>query len=81
MNRVTVDESLRGKLNGLDEPLELCDETGQTVGHFLPPELYREMLLALARAAISDEELEERRREPGGRTLAEIWERLGRQPT
>ena len=77
MTKVTLDESLKSKLNGLAEQVELCDETGQTVGHFLPPDLYRELLLAWADSQISPEELERRRREPRGRTLAEIWKSLG----
>ena len=77
MTKVTLDESLKAKLNGLNEQLELCDQTGQTVGHYLPDHLYRELLLAWADSQISPEELERRRREPRGRTLAEIWKSLG----
>jgi hypothetical protein len=76
MTRVTIDEALRGKLNGLDQPLELCDEAGQTVGHFLPAEEYKRYFYAWLNAQVSDEELEQSRKEPGGRTLAEIWRDL-----
>jgi hypothetical protein len=77
MTKVILDESLKAKLNGLNEHLELCDEAGQTVGHFLTDEEYRELLLEWADSQITPEELERRRREPRGRTLAEIWQRLG----
>jgi hypothetical protein len=77
MSRVIIDESLRAKLNGFDEEIELCDETGRTVGHFLPTDSYREMLVAWSKAHTTDEELERRMSEPGGRTLAEIWKSLG----
>ena len=44
MTKVIVDQSLRSKLNGLDEQVELCDESGRTMGHFLPDDLYRKLL-------------------------------------
>ncbi len=76
MNKVILDSELKSKLNGLDEQVEICDETGRTVGHFLPAGLYEQMLLAWAKEHITDEELERRRQEPRGRTLAEIWKNL-----
>lgn len=78
MSKVTLDDALRSKLNGLNEHLEICDADGRTLGHYLPAEVYRELLVSGSKAHISDEELERRDREPGGRTLAEIWQRLGR---
>jgi len=75
MNRVILDEASRAKLRGVDE-VELCDESGRPLGHFLSEELYRRLLFDWANAQISDEELERRRRQPGGRVLADIWARL-----
>ncbi len=77
MSRVMLDPQLRSKLNGLDDQLEICDESGKTLGRFLPEALYRELLLAWAKADLPDEELQRRRNEPRGHTLAEIWEKLG----
>jgi hypothetical protein len=77
MNRVLLNPSVRKQLNGLNEPLEICDEGGQTLGHFLPGDLFREWLVAWSRAHLTDAELESRRREMGGSSLAEIWQRLG----
>jgi len=39
MSKVTLDADLRKKLNGFNEPIEVCDESGQIVGHFLPAAL------------------------------------------
>ena len=75
MNKVVVDEAVRARLASVDE-VELCDQCGRTVGHFLSEDLYRRLLYDWANAQITDEELERRRRQPGGRTLAEIWARL-----
>ncbi len=75
MHRVILDEAVREQLRSVDE-VELCDESGQNVGHFLSEQLYRRLLYDWANARITDEELQRRRQQPGGRTLAEIWARL-----
>ena len=80
MTQITIDSALRAKLNGLNEEIELRDEAGRTVGHFVPDEQYKKMLYALAEQCLpySAEEREQRLKETGGRTLAEIWKSLGR---
>jgi hypothetical protein len=78
MNKIILDPALREKLNGLDRELELCDETGRTVGHFLPDAQYRKLVLASLQVPLTDEEIEEVRKQKGtGRSLAEIWKKLG----
>lgn len=79
MGRITLDPHLRSQLNGLDQQMELCDEAGTVVGHFLPEPLYRELLVAWSRCHLPDEELERRRQEPRGRTLDEILKSLAGQ--
>ncbi len=78
MTKMIVEESLRTKLSKVEEEVEFCDESGNLLGifypfgkgNFSPPPGFE--------SPISDEELERRRKETGGRTLAEIWKRLGR---
>jgi hypothetical protein len=77
MEKICLDAASRAQLSGFSTPVEVCDESGQTLGHFLPAPLYGQILVAWSRAEISDEELERRRNEPGGSSLQEIWERLG----
>lgn len=77
MSRVILDHQLRSKLNGVDEQVEFCDESGNIVGRFVPEALYRELLVAWSKSRLSDEELARRRQEPRGRPLAEIWKSLG----
>lgn len=77
MSRVVLDAELRAKLNGLGVEIEICDESGNTLGHFLPASVYRELMRAWSKANLSDAELERRRQEPRGRTLSEIWKSLG----
>jgi hypothetical protein len=57
--------------------LELCDESGATVGRFLPEEAYRRLIYDWMKSQISDEELDRRLNQPAGRSLAEIWKELG----
>lgn len=80
MTKLTLDVGLRSKLNGLDEPIEVCDEAGQTVGHFLPAPVFDDLLYAAlsAESPHSKEELRRRHQETNGRSLAEIWRDLGR---
>jgi hypothetical protein len=77
MGKITLDPSLKVKLNGLNEPLELCDERGTTVGHFLPEDTYRKYFYAWLKSQVSDEEIDRLRQEKGGKTLAEIKDGLG----
>ncbi len=81
MGKLTLDSDLRSRLNGLNEPLELCDEAGRPVGHFLPHSLYEDLFYAAlaAESPHSKEELKRRHQEAGGRPLAEILQRLGQK--
>ena len=36
MNRITVDDSLKSQLDGLDAPVEFVDEAVNKLGHFVP---------------------------------------------
>jgi hypothetical protein len=77
MSKITLDANLKAKLNGLSEPLELCDESGATVGHFLPETTYLAYLYAWVKTQVSDEEIKKLLNQQGGRTLAEIKNSLG----
>jgi hypothetical protein len=81
MSQVTIDETLRAKLNGCNEDVALLDEAGKPLGHFVPESAYRKLLLAWAESQCpyTKEELEQFRNETGGRPLTEIWKRLGVQ--
>ncbi len=72
MNRIIVDPSLLSKLDNLDSRLEFCDESGKTLGYFVPASEQQRLLYAWARAEFSDEEIEHARAEHGGLTVAEV---------
>jgi hypothetical protein len=77
MTKVILDAALRAKLNGLQSQLELCDESGHTLGYFVPAGNPGVAATPLFHSPISAQEIERRRKETGGRTLAEIWASLG----
>jgi hypothetical protein len=81
MQKVILDQELRSRLNGLTENIELCDESGKTIAHVVVPEVYRELMHAWVDTHITPEEIERRRQEPRGRTLAEIWKDLQQRST
>ena len=78
MTKVIVDGEMRSKLHGLADHAELCDDTEQTLGYFIPAELYKELQYGSIQIPFSDEEMARRRQEQGGRSLPEIWKSLGR---
>ena len=74
MVKLTIDQDTRTKLRDLKERLQLCDETGKVLGYFQPvvdPTLYEGV-----DSEISEEELDRRSKEGGGRPLAEILDDL-----
>ena len=79
MTKVIADESMRAKLKDFTGPVAVCDDSGQTLGHFLPEDLYRHLIYEWANAQITDEELQKRLQESGGRSLAEILADLQKQ--
>ncbi len=72
MNKITVDNELRDRLDGLVRPVKLCDEDGRVVGIVTPvPDP------SLLEPQISDEELAERFNNPGRLyTTAEVLAHL-----
>jgi hypothetical protein len=81
MSKVILDAATQAKLNGLNQELELCDEAGKRLGYFLPDDLYAHLMCAIAKAEVTDEELEEARRDyqqNGGLTTAEVLAHLER---
>lgn len=81
MQRIQLDESTRKKLNGFTGEAQVCDEDGQCIGLLLSSEVYeayRSAFYARLDIPVDDEELQRRRAEEGGTSLAEIWTELGR---
>ncbi len=79
MSKIVLDTQTQILLNGLKAPVEVCDASGQTLGHFLPQKLYQELMRQFVRSQFTDEQVEQARQQTGGRPLAEIWKDLGRK--
>ena len=75
MTKVFLDATLDSRFRNVDEA-ELCDQSGRTLGRFLSEQVYRRLRYDWANAQVTDEELQRRFQQPGGRSLAEIWARL-----
>lgn len=78
MSTIQIDDALRARLNGLDENVAFCDESGTTLGYFVPDAFFKKLVFAWMDSQVTDAELEQIRQEPGGRSLKEIWKSLGR---
>lgn len=79
MGTIVLDAELRAKLNGLNEKVDVCDEAGNVVGHFLPSEEYHRMLLQGVRVPFTEHEIEQFRKAGGVCTPEEFWKKLGRK--
>lgn len=72
MNRIVINQNTSSQLDALSQPVELRDETGKLLGHFIPTS----SLAASASCPYSEDGLTAMRSESDGRTLNEIWNSL-----
>jgi hypothetical protein len=82
MTKLILDAALRGRLTA---PTELTDETGQTLGYFISPQVFeriqqleedRKALYRIANSLVTDEELDAADAEGGEHTPEEVREHL-----
>jgi hypothetical protein len=77
MTRIVLDSATVASLRGHFGPVELCDEHGHVLGEFRPaPD--RSLYEGVA-PPLSEDEIQRREDEPGGRSLAEILDDLRRR--
>jgi hypothetical protein len=77
MNKIVLDDHLKAKLNGLDKTVEVRDETGRTVGQFVPQEEYLKLFYAFLKTVFTDEEIERGRNSANWHRLDDILRRGG----
>lgn len=70
MNRVIVDPATLATLASAHQKVELCDNAGRVLGHFIP--LEDRSAHTGREPRIDEEEIERRLHRGGGRSLAEI---------
>jgi hypothetical protein len=73
MTRIVLDNDVH-QLNHLTAPVELCDKAGRTLGVFCP--LGTEGGGSGIKSPYPTAEIERRRKNRSGRSLAEIWRDL-----
>jgi len=82
LEEMIADPAMLTRLGEATEPVRFCDPEGRTIGYFLSggeyPRPYPQWLHDEADAMHSEEELDRRSAEPGGRTLAEFWASINR---
>ena len=49
MSKLILDDDLRAKLNGLNETVEVCEPSGETVGQFVPQQSFLKLLASFER--------------------------------
>jgi hypothetical protein len=79
MDKVVVESTIRSQLHGLDTELEFCDESGRVLGYFVPRPEAEAHHYEWARGQFTDEEIEQARHEPGGRSTSEVLAGLSGQ--
>lgn len=76
MTQVMIKGELSDTLSSLTDRSELLNEKGELLGVFMPAKLNKLPIFG----DITDEEIQRRRQQKGGQTLAEIWKSLGVTP-
>jgi hypothetical protein len=66
MNRVIIDQNVSSQLDEVSQPVELCDESGKLLGHFVPTSSVDPSVSC----PFSDKELAKMRIESEGRPLS-----------
>ena len=77
MTRLTLDNATCAVLGNVTRRVELCDESGRILGFFTP--LADSLHYQDIQPQVSDEELDRREREQGGRSLEDILTDLHNQ--
>jgi hypothetical protein len=74
MNRIVIESAIRSRLDELEAQMEFCDESGRTLGYFVPVPEQDRQLYDWARRQFTDEEIQRARAESGGLTIDEVRE-------
>ena len=72
MPRIILDPNLISQFSTVTGPTEICDTSGQVLGHFTPTPEQKQKL----EPKISEEAIERRLQQGGGRSLQEILDDL-----
>jgi hypothetical protein len=79
MGKITIDSGLEAKLAATHDTVEVCGSAGQTMGRYVPEELFQKLVYQLAeshRPGLTEQEVQARRQMPGHKSLAQILQNL-----
>jgi hypothetical protein len=77
MTRITLDSALRDRLGNITEQIELCNESGETLGYFIPGPGRSRQGGGQFEPPYTAEEIAASRKVRTGRTLDEILKDVG----
>ena len=77
MRKITLDEFTIDKLQGLTHMVDLCDESGKTIGFFQPLAVGDQPTPIRELCPYSDEEIRELVKQNEGKPLGDILKELG----
>ncbi len=76
MTTLTISPAAQAELSGIREQAELKSASGDTLGMFLSTVAYRKLLYTHANSLVTDEELENARKQQGGKSTQELLAKL-----
>jgi hypothetical protein len=81
MRKIIADEQFVRQLNGKSESVEVCDQAGKLLGHFVSPDEYHRLIYDAVTNAPepTPEELKRSFATGPGEPLAQIWKDLARE--
>lgn len=78
MTQMIVDPTMQARLSQVEQTLEIRDESGRLLGHFVPA--LDQSVNPAMQPQVSSHELDRREQQGGGRSLAEILADLEARP-
>lgn len=79
MTQISLPDAAITQLSAAHEPVVICDSAGKVLGTFFPEIVHDPSLYVGIESPLTPEERERRLKEPGRKTLAQIWKDLGRE--
>ena len=79
MTQIILPDNAVSQLAAADDPVVICNQAGKVLGTFFPGLEHDPALYEGLESPLTPEERERRLKEPGRKTLAQIWKELGHE--
>jgi len=79
MKTLIIDHQLRLRFDNFAKAMELRDQDGLLVGHFVPDKDYMciQTEMAMAACPYTEEQIQEARKQQSGMALSDFWKKMG----